>query len=94
MHSVGCVPPASVAVSTGVSASGSREVSASGSGRGVLVSGSGGCLPHPFGQTHTCENITLPKTLFAGGKNFFAALSRKIISFQLYYAVMLNRGYK
>ena len=25
--------------------------------------------PSPRGQTNTCENITLPQTAFAGGKN-------------------------
>ena len=25
--------------------------------------------PLPRGQTNTCENITLPQTAFAGGKN-------------------------
>ena len=25
--------------------------------------------PPPCGQTHTCENITLPQTSFAGGNN-------------------------
>ena len=27
--------------------------------------------PTPYGQTNTCENITLPQTSFAGGKYAF-----------------------
>ena len=29
----------------------------------------GVCPPPPRGQINTCENITLPQTLFAGGEN-------------------------
>ena len=33
----------------------------------------GGSATPPFGQTDTCENITLPQTSFAGGKNVDSA---------------------
>ena len=52
---VGCVPPASLAVSLCPEG-------------GVYPAG---CLPHtpPRGQTDACENITLPHISFTGGNN-------------------------
>ena len=83
---VGCIPPASVAISwgrgcltRGVCQKGVclERVCLGGSARwgGCLPRGvsAWGCLPHtPYGQTDACENITLPQTSFAGGNNRLA----------------------
>ena len=68
---VGCIPPASVAVSGGWGCL-PGDVSPGGVCPGGVCLG--GCLPHPTprGQTDACENITLPQTLFAGGDNIHA----------------------
>ena len=36
---------------------------------GVCLGVRGGGLPPPCGQTDACENVILPQTSFAGGKN-------------------------
>ena len=70
---VGCVPPALYRTGGG-SLSKGVSVQEEGSTQGGLCRGRGicpgGCLCHgdppPCGQINSCENITLPQTLFAG----------------------------
>ena len=73
---VGCIPPASVAVS-GEGVYRGACVSAQGcvclgrfQPRGVPAQGvsAWGVSATPRGHTDACENITLPQTSFAGGK--------------------------